>query len=349
MIYNLFKKVAFSIDPEVIHDLTISTTSAFPSLHKLFKKNTARFDHSLTVGSVKWKSPVGLAAGLDKNARCLHFFTKVGFGAVEVGTVTPLAQAGNDRPRLFRLPRENSLKNRMGFNNEGSESLFQRLLSFEPGDIPIGVNIGKNKVTPNDEAYKDYQKLYHKFKNNCDYIVINVSSPNTPGLRENQTKESLEKILASLDYNSEVDLYVKIAPDIDLASVDDVIDLCTQYNLTGIIATNTTIIPELGEGGVSGRLLYDRAKLIRSYLCEKLTGSHLEVIGVGGFENYNQIVEYWKKGGRSLQVYSSFIYQGPSLLTSIEAQIDQDIESKNLKNVEELISHYKKIGDNESL
>ena len=341
MIYNLFKSLAFKIDPELIHELTIFSTSKFPQISSLFPKRSSKYDLSLKVGRNTWPFPIGLAAGLDKNGVSVPFFSDLGFGAVEVGTVTPRPQVGNDKPRLFRLTKEKSLRNRMGFNNEGSDFLHSTINSYSKIDLPIGVNIGKNKDTSNDNAYIDYKILFDKFKNHCDYLVINVSSPNTPGLRENQTKGSLEKILSSLEYDpSVVDLFVKIAPDIDERSLDDVINIAQKYQVTGIIGTNTTVMPEKGEGGISGRLLYERSKRIRDYLLEKTRERKIEVIGVGGFENYDQLTDYWKRGGRSIQIYTSFIYQGPKILNDLKSQIIADIEKKNLKSLKELIAFY---------
>ncbi len=343
MSYSLFKNIAFALDAEKAHDLALSFFHHFPHASSLIRNKTSDYDLSLKVGRSTWKFPVGLAAGLDKNATCLNFFDSIGFGALEVGTVTPFAQEGNHKPRLFRYPKELSIRNCMGFNNFGASFLKERIQEYKTPKVPIGINIGKNKVTKNKDAYKDYLYLYNTFKDTCDYMVINVSSPNTPGLRENQTKEALEEILLSLNHKaSEIDLYVKIAPDIDLNSVDDVLELVSKYNLRGVIATNTTIIPEMGLGGVSGKLLYYKAKSIRDYILEKLSEHpEVELIGVGGFSDYEHIVDFWKKGGRALQIYTSFIYQGPVLLATIQENIEADLKHLNLSSVEELINHYR--------
>ena len=343
MSYSFFKNIAFALDAEKAHDLALSFFHHFPHSSSLLTKKPSDYDLSLKVGRSTWKFPVGLAAGLDKNATCLNFFDSIGFGALEVGTVTPLAQEGNSKPRLFRYPRELSIRNCMGFNNYGANFLKERIHEYKSPKVPIGINIGKNKITENKDAYKDYLYLYNTFKNNCDYMVINVSSPNTPGLRENQTKEALEEILISLNHKaSEIDLYVKIAPDIDLSSVDDVLELVSKYNLKGVIATNTTIMPERGAGGVSGKLLYAKAQSIRDYILEQLDQfPEVELIGVGGFSNYEHIVDFWKKGGRALQIYTSFIYQGPMLLATIQESIEADLKDLKLSSVEELIRHYR--------
>ena len=343
MIYKIFKNIAFKLDAELAHNLTLKTFHHFPLLSEIFYKKSP-YDLSVKVGNLNWVFPVGLAAGLDKNATCLRFFDSVGFGAVEVGTVTPRPQVGNNRPRLFRYPKEESIRNRMGFNNYGSDFLEERVQEYSSPKVPLGINIGKNKTTANSESYKDYTFLYEKFKNYGGYIVINVSSPNTPGLRENQTKDALEEILKHLNHDPLLtDLYVKIAPDIDKNSVDDVIELAKKYKLAGLICTNTTIIPERGEGGVSGRLLYKKSKEIRDYALSKVKDDNLEVIGVGGFSDYEELVEFWKNGGKVIQIYSSFVFKGPNLLQDIQKLIENDLKEKGFNRLESLIKYYREL------
>lgn len=343
MIFEIAKKILFKLDAEVAHDFTMDVFERLPYFSTLLCPNL-KPQLKLKVGSLTWASPVGLAAGLDKNCRGYNFLANIGFGAIEVGTVTPRAQVGNAKPRLFRYVQEESIRNCMGFNNEGAQFLEQQL-KHANRSLPLGINIGKNKDTPDEEAFKDYSYLYQKFKNIADYIVINVSSPNTPGLRSHQTRESLEVIFKSLKRKvGEVDLYLKIAPDIELEEIDSIIEVASQYKLTGIIATNTTIMPERGAGGVSGKLLYQKARQVRKACLDKIGPDRkLEFIGVGGFSSYADIVEYWRDGGRSLQIYSAFIFQGPKLLESINKSILDDLNLKGLDDVSALISYYNQL------
>lgn len=347
MIYQCLKKLLFKLDAEDAHDLTISMMERFPLFATLYP--TYQNDKTqLKVGGQLWNSPVGLAAGLDKNARAYHFLSNIGFGAIEVGTVTPRPQVGNEKPRLFRYVEEESIRNCMGFNNLGSDFLYQQVCRIKAAGskTPIGVNIGKNKVTSEDDAPKDYGFLYQRFKDLADYIVINVSSPNTPGLRSHQTKDALEKIFKALDRkDGEVDLYLKIAPDIEAEEIDAILETASKYKLTGIVATNTTIMPERGVGGISGKLLTTKASSIRNLCLEKLKDyPDLEFIGVGGFSSYEDIIEYWKRGGRALQIYTAFIFQGPKLLASINESIQLDLDRLDLNNIYDLIEYYQTEG-----
>ncbi|AYF44207.1 MULTISPECIES: quinone-dependent dihydroorotate dehydrogenase [unclassified Halobacteriovorax] len=345
MVYSALKSLLFKLDAEDAHDLTIKLMESFPLFASLFNTHIDP-KTCLKVGNLTWKSPVGLAAGLDKNARAYEFLSQVGFGAIEVGTVTPRPQIGNERPRLFRYIEEESIRNCMGFNNLGSDFMYQQVLKLKSKglSIPLGVNIGKNKTTPDEEAPKDYGLLYQKFKDIADYIVINVSSPNTPGLRSHQTKDALEKLFKALDRKEEeVDLYLKIAPDIEMDEIDAILETAAKFHLTGIIATNTTIMPERGVGGISGKLLYKKAHNIRKACLEKIKNyPSLEFIGVGGFASYNDVVEYWRAGGRALQIYSAFIFQGPKLLSSINESIQSDLARLELKSIDELINYYQR-------
>lgn len=340
--YNLLKKILFKLDAEKAHDLTINLAHLLPAISPLLGRNSSD-KFSLKVANNTWSFPVGLAAGLDKNAYAFDFFQGLGFGAVEVGTVTPKPQTGNDKPRLFRYIEEESIRNCMGFNNQGLSGLLENLKTITTRNIPLGINIGKNKTTNDDLAHEDYAVLYHALNNKCDYIVINVSSPNTPGLREHQTKDGLETILKKLDYKNEVDLFVKIAPDIELSSITDICELVKKYGLTGIVATNTTIMPERGIGGVSGQLLYNKADLIRKRCIEVLKEDpQRNLIGVGGFSSFEQMKNYWQSGGRALQIYSSFIFQGPEILKNIQRRLLNDFEEYQVKNFEEYLEAIRK-------
>lgn len=336
--YNLIKKILFKFDAENAHDLAINFAHTFPFVADLISEKSNDDKHAIKVANNTWSFPVGLAAGLDKNAYAYDFFSKLGFGAIEVGTVTPIAQSGNEKPRLFRYIEEESIRNCMGFNNLGIENLIINISKINKRGVPLGVNIGKNKVTSEELAHEDYRVLYEKLKNKCDYVVINVSSPNTPGLRDHQTKSGLENILKNIDYKKEVDLFVKIAPDITSDAIVDICELVKEYNLSGIVATNTTIMPERGAGGVSGKLLFERSKFIRNKCLEVLREDPVrELIGVGGFSHFEQMKDYWKMGGKSLQIYSSFIFQGPQILNDISKKLLEEYRHYQVSNFEEYL------------
>jgi dihydroorotate dehydrogenase len=338
MLYQLFKPVAFSLDAEFVHDQTISFLSKHGHWGHFLGIDKGPNDKSLQVGSINWSFPVGLAAGLDKNAQCFDFFSGLGFGAVEVGTVTPKPQVGNPKPRLFRYPNEESLRNCMGFNNHGADFMMETVSRIRERQAPLGINIGKNKITDDSDAHLDYAYLYEKFKSDADYIVVNVSSPNTPGLREHQSRDGLESILSNIGRkNGDVDLYVKISPDMNEDSIYDVVEVANKYNVTGIIGTNTTIMEERGVGGVSGKLLFEKSKRMRTKCLDAVKDSNLEFIGVGGFSSFDQIVDYWKCGGSALQIYSSFIFQGPQILKDINEGIDNLMAIHRVSNMDDLM------------
>jgi len=290
-----------------------------------------------------FRNPVGLGAGFDKNARYLRELDALGFGFVEVGTVTPLAQTGNDKPRLFRLPQDQALINRMGFNNEGVQAVAQRLKQWK--DMPaqqarpliVGGNIGKNKQTPNEEAWKDYVICFRELFAYVDYFVVNVSSPNTPGLRELQEKDALQGILTRLQaLNLELaaahriaprPLLLKIAPDLSWQQIDDVVELAMDIRLDGLVATNTTIsraqlitpsarLEAIGAGGLSGAPLKERSTEVIRYIQQR-TGGRLPVIASGGIFTGEDGAEKLAAGGSLVQVWTGFIYEGPFIVGRI--------------------------------
>jgi dihydroorotate dehydrogenase len=258
-----------------------------------------------------------------------------GFGFVEIGTVTPVGQEGNPKPRLFRLLEDQAIINRMGFNNDGAEVIVERLKKLNPECI-IGGNIGKNKVTPNEEATSDYLKCYHALEQYVDYFVVNVSSPNTPNLRELQDKEPLTELLQTLmdermKINSSKPIFLKIAPDLTDSQLDDIVDIVHDTKIAGVIATNTTIergnlltsdskIESIGAGGVSGKPLAQRSTQVIIYLFQKSSGS-FPIIGVGGIYSGEDAVEKLMAGASLVQVYSGFIYEGPALVKRINKAV----------------------------
>jgi dihydroorotate dehydrogenase len=296
------------------------------------------------VFGLTFKNPVGLGAGFDKNAKYLDEIFCLGFGFVEIGTVTPMPQEGNPKPRLFRLPDDKALINRMGFNNDGVQKIVHRLRNWKirhgRSKIIIGGNIGKNKITPNADAWKDYEICFRELYPYVDYFVVNVSSPNTPGLRELQEKESLRKILTHLQTirESKSDskpILLKIAPDLSLEQVDDVIELAREIKLDGLVVANTTVSREglsekskvkskkAGPGGLSGAPLKKKSTEIVEYISQKTKGE-LPVIASGGIFTGRDAKEKLKAGAALVQVWTGFIYEGPAIVRKICSTVNND-------------------------
>jgi dihydroorotate dehydrogenase len=298
------------------------------------------------VFGLDFPNPVGLAAGLDKDAKLYEELSLLGFGFIEVGTVTPLAQPGNDKPRLFRLPEDEALINRMGFNNEGVLAMRDRLKNRKRGLI-IGGNIGKNKITGNDQAISDYEKCFRELFDCVDYFAVNVSSPNTPGLRSLQEKEPLLKLLMHLQLvNVELSkdsgrekgkpILLKISPDLTDSQLDEIIDVVLGSKIDGIIATNTTITREnlstsidlvgkAGAGGLSGKPLASRSTAVIKYLSDRSKG-RFNIIGAGGIHSPEDAIEKLKAGADLIQLYTGFIYKGPGLIKKINKKILNDFK-----------------------
>lgn len=359
--YSLLRNILFLFSPERAHYLSMNVLKAFCSVG-LFRKIIKSY--SKTAENIKkeqffasancsiiFSNPVGLGAGFDKNARYLRELETLGFGFVEIGTVTPKPQPGNDKPRLFRLPQDKALINRMGFNNDGAEVIAQRLsewrnkqsASGRKSSLIIGGNIGKNKITPNEEAWKDYEICFNTLFSYVDYFVVNVSSPNTPGLRALQEKDALKKILVNLQGLNKTKttpkpVLLKIAPDLTKEQIDDVIDLAMEIQLDGLVATNTTIsrehlktpanvITTIGNGGLSGRPVKQMSTEIVKYIIEK-TGSKIPVIGSGGIFNGEDAIEKLNAGASLIQVWTGFIYEGPGIVKNICKQLSGYISNK---------------------
>ena len=284
---------------------------------------------------LSFPNPVGLAAGFDKDARMIDELAALGFGFVEIGTVTPKGQVGNDKPRLFRLVEDRAIINRMGFNNEGVDAAVERLKKVK-SDIIIGGNIGKNKITPNEDAFSDYRICFEALHPYVHYFAVNVSSPNTPGLRSLQEKEPLKKILSGLqelNLKKEVakPILLKIAPDLTDSQLDDIVEIVKESGIAGVIATNTTInrdnlrssrekIERIGAGGLSGQPLTKRSTEIIRYLSQKSEGA-FPIIAVGGICSPKDALEKLDAGASLIQVYSGYIYEGPSLIKRINKAI----------------------------
>ncbi len=337
--YQIAKALLFKLPAEKAHDLTTKSLKfAFkiPFIKAIFRSIYCLEDPKLEreVLGIKFKNPVGLAAGFDKNAEFVHEFAALGFGFIEIGTVTPLAQPGNPQPRLFRLKSDKALINRMGFNNKGMMVAKENLLN-RPKGIIVGGNIGKNKVTPNEEATSDYLKAFETLYPVVDYFVVNVSSPNTPNLRQLQEKEPLEALLKSLqDANEKKDqpkpILLKIAPDLTDSQLDDIMEIAENINLDGLIATNTTIersglkateedLEQIGAGGLSGAPVFNRSTEVLKYIRRK--NKSIPVIAVGGISSGEDALDKLKAGATLVQVYSGLIYRGPALIKEINQAI----------------------------
>ena len=287
------------------------------------------------VFGIKFPNPVGLAAGFDKDAKAIDQLANFGFGFIEIGTITPKGQPGNDKPRLFRLVEDDAVINRMGFNNQGVNVAIERLKSRK-SDVIVGGNIGKNKATPNDRAFEDYKICFEQLFDYVDYFVVNVSSPNTPGLRELQEKEPLQKLLISLkELNEQKEnpkpILLKIAPDLTTDQLDDIVEIVSNVNLDGVIATNTTVdrgnlkthwerIEQIGAGGLSGKPLTKKSTEVIKYLADKSNGS-FPIVGVGGIMTAQDAIEKLNAGASLVQIYSGFIYDGPNLIKSINKEL----------------------------
>jgi dihydroorotate dehydrogenase len=332
----LVRPFLFCFQPERAHHMSFAllrTLFFLPGLKHLTSKFFSIHDAKLEleVAGLKFPNPIGLAAGFDKNAELLHLLPAFGFGFIEIGTVTPLAQSGNEKPRLFRLKEDEALINRMGFNNDGADAVVERLKN-RPKNIIVGGNIGKNKVTPNENAVDDYVICFNKLFDYVDYFVVNVSSPNTPDLRALQDKGPLTEILSELmninnAQQSPKPIFLKIAPDLNESQLLDIIDIVRETKIAGLIATNTTIarkdlktspskIDAIGSGGLSGAPVRDRSTSVIDFL-HKNSGGAFPIIGVGGILKPEDAIEKMDAGAKLVQVYTGFIYEGPAMVKHI--------------------------------
>lgn len=331
MYKSLIRPLLFKFDPEEIHYFTFSMLKNFGFLAKLFLPKPIQ-DKRLEreVFGLKFKNPVGLAAGFDKDAKLFNELSDLGFGFIEIGTLTPKGQPGNDKKRLFRLQEDSAIINRMGFNNGGVEEAVERLKNNK--NVLIGGNIGKNKNTPNEEAVNDYKICFAALFPYVDYFVVNVSSPNTPNLRALQDKEPLTELLATLQkLNKEKPnskpILLKIAPDLTDEQLLDIIDIVKETQIAGVIATNTTLSREglVSEnksemGGLSGKPLTKRSTEVIRFLSEK-SNRAFPIIGVGGIHTAKDALEKLDAGASLVQIYTGFIYEGPQLINDINKEL----------------------------
>ena len=336
MYEKVLKPLFFLMTPERAHYTAMGMLRfavRIPGMEFLLKRyfNSSAENGAVEVCGLKFPNRVGLAAGFDKDARWLRELNVLGFGHVEIGTLTPKPQSGNPKPRLFRLPSDSGVINRMGFNNGGVHHAVERLKK-RPEGLIVGGNIGKNKVTPNENAVDDYLICFEALHPYVDYFTVNVSSPNTPGLRDLQNKKPLSKILSAVvEANKSKDvqrpIFLKIAPDMENGQLDDIVEIVQTVGVDGVIATNTTIsreglttqpsiVESIGAGGLSGKPVRERATEVVRYLCDKSKGD-FPVIGVGGIEGVEAAREKFDAGASLVQIYSCMIYKGPGLASQI--------------------------------
>lgn len=330
----ILQPLLFKLDAEKAHYVTfdlIKFLFKIPFVPQIFRA-IYHYEHpslEREVFGLKFKNPVGLAAGFDKNALMIDEFSNLGFGFIEIGTLTPKGQPGNDKPRLFRLKPDEAIINRMGFNNDGVKVAVEKLKARN-SNILLGGNIGKNKVTPNENAVDDYLICFHELFDYIDYFVVNVSSPNTPNLRALQEKEPLKNLLQTLQNENvkkakQKPILLKIAPDLTESQLDDIVEIVQETKIAGVIATNTTISREglksdqnlvQEMGGLSGKPVTKRSTEVIKYLSEKSNKS-FPIIGVGGIHSPEDAIEKLKAGASLVQIYTGFIYAGPSLASDI--------------------------------
>lgn len=339
--YKVFvRPLLFHFDPEAVHYFTfnfLKIVCKIPGVKFLmlflYSNREKKLERELF--GIKFQSPVGLAAGFDKDAKLIDELACFGFGFIEIGTLTPKPQLGNNKPRLFRLPKDQGLINRMGFNNSGV-SLAVNRLKKRKSNVIIGGNIGKNKVTSNENAFDDYKICFEELYPYVDYFVVNVSSPNTPGLRELQEKEPLKKLLAgvkqlSLAKPKPKPILLKIAPDLTDTQLSEIVEILIETKTDGVIATNTTIsrdglatdvneIKQIGNGGLSGKPLAERSNEVISFLRVRLEKNY-PIIGVGGVMSVNDALEKIKAGADLIQIYTGFVYQGPAFVKKINSAL----------------------------
>jgi dihydroorotate dehydrogenase len=345
LLYTALRNFLFQFDPEKVNYFSMGCLKTVCSigLADQIIRNSFQFrSESLKTEllGLEFSNPVGLGAGFDKNALYLNELEALGFGFVEIGTVTPKAQSGNEQPRLFRLPADKALINRMGFNNNGVEAVKKQLINWnstknnrQKGNLIIGGNIGKNKITPNEEAWKDYQICFNELHETVDYFVVNVSSPNTPGLRALQEKDALRKIFTVLQNdnagkNKAKPILLKIAPDLTKEQLDDIVSLSIEMKLSGLVATNTTIdrsnlssssnilADSIGMGGLSGQPVKERATQVVKYLSDQ-TAQKIPIIASGGIFTGEDAAEKLNNGASLVQVWTGFVYEGPSIVKNI--------------------------------
>ncbi|MBE0490833.1 MAG: quinone-dependent dihydroorotate dehydrogenase [Sulfurospirillum sp.] len=345
--YETLKKVFFQLSPENAHNiveftLRYSTKLAPFMLANLSEKyffTDARLEQDLF--GTHFLNPVGLAAGFDKNATMIKPLTAFGLGHIEFGTITPNPQSGNPKPRLFRYPEFESIQNAMGFNNDGAKKIHARVQKIYPFAIPIAANIGKNKTTSSEDALRDYETLIEIFDEVCDYLVINISSPNTPGLRDLQNESFIKDLFTLAKNKTKKSVLLKIAPDLETKAALDICSVALEYGARGIIATNTTIdyslLPNAQNfGGISGKVLAHKSAKLFHELAQEFYGK-TTLISVGGIDDANEAYARIKDGASLVQIYSAFIFKGPSIASAISKGILKLMDADGFHHITEAI------------
>lgn len=334
--FDIARHALHALTPEMAHDITMAWLKRTQRTMLDFTFKQSLISKPVTVAGITFPNSVGLAAGMDKNGECVDAFSAMGFGHVEIGTVTPKAQPGNDKPRIFRIPEKQAIINRMGFNNAGVDHLVEQVKRCKAANI-IGINIGKNKVTPEEQALDDYLYGLKRAYAHADYVAVNISSPNTPGLRNLQYGEALDTLLTGLktaqtsladEHGKYVPVFIKIAPDLSEEEITSIAKSLIGAKMDGVIATNTTLARDRVQGyqhadetgGLSGAVLTDMSLQVTHMLAKALDGA-MPIIGVGGIDSAEAAKERIAAGASLVQIYSAFIYQGPALINKIASAL----------------------------
>ena len=344
--YNTLKKVLFRFEPETAHHIAefgLKVLGNCKILKAYMEKKNFISNPKLSqeVFGVKFANPVGLAAGFDKNATMVKAMKSMGFGFTEIGTMTPRPQDGNPKPRMFRYPEQKSVQNAMGFNNLGAHTVLKNLKKVYPFEIPIGANIGKNKITPEEFALSDYKTLIKKFEGTSDYLVINISSPNTPNLRDLQNEKFITELFTMAKGLTNKPILLKIAPDMEPAQAIELCKCAVNAGADGIIATNTTIdyslVPNCQNfGGLSGACLTEKASNIFKEIARELFGKTI-LISVGGISTGAQAYERIKNGATLVQTYSGLVFEGPSMVRKINEEILELMAKDGFENIKDAV------------
>ena len=349
--YRALRHVLFRLDPEIAHNISLYLLAVAPKLKPVRRWLNHLFDYNnprlvTSVFGLRFVNPVGIAAGYDKNAIAVDGLGILGAGHVEVGTITPSSQYGNQRPRIFRLSEDSALINRMGFPNHGMETVAPRLA--KPRSIRLGLNIGKGSDTALEQSVSDYTKMIAGLQHLVDYLVVNISSPNTPGLRALQGHELLDRfLLPVMELHTEVcpdrPLLVKISPDITISDLDNLLDIVVRHGVSGLIATNSSLNRgglsdprHIEKGGLSGRPLHDRSNNIIRHIYRQ-TGGQLPIIGVGGIDNARAALDKIRSGASLIQVYTGLVYRGPVLIRQIKLGIANELENLGVDSVGDIV------------
>ena len=345
--YGLMKKIMFNFSPENAHNLAefffkhgaTYTPFILSPLAEHFFIHDKRLEQNLL--GTKFLNPLGLGAGFDKNATMIKMLTALGFGHIEYGTVTPEPQSGNPKPRCFRFPEYETIQNAMGFNNDGMHVIGKRMQSLYPFATPLAANIGKNKITPSENALSDYEKLIKHFDPLCDYFVINISSPNTPGLRDLQNEQFIKDLFVMAKGLTQKSVLLKIAPDLAIADALTICSTALENGADGIVATNTTIdyslVPNAKDfGGLSGKVLTEKSFAMFEALAKEFFGKTV-LVSVGGIDSADEVYRRLKAGANLIQIYSSFIFKGPSLNRTINLGILERMDRDGFKHISEVI------------